>query len=240
MKPDAWKIIWGIALLCLSAIFYVLHYMLFRDPHHLFIFFVGDVAFVFVEVLLVTMILHQLLDYRDKKAKIYKMNMVIGAFFSEVGTELLRIFSGFDKNADQARAGIAGFENWLDRTGRTYKSDVDIRLGDLKALQDFFLDKRPFMLILIQNSNLLEHDRFSDLLWAIFHLAEELLYRERLEDLSEADLQHIQIDIERAHAALLVEWFNYMRHLRGSYPHLFSLSVRMNPFDPKASPEIRG
>lgn len=240
MKLDRWKIFWGVALLCLSALVYVFHYLTFRDPHHLFIFLVGDVAFVFIEVLIVTMIIHELLDYRDRKAKLYKLNMVIGAFFSEIGTELIRIFSGFDRNAGQVKGGLTCFEDWLSKGGgcEGYQSDIDVRRGDLKALQDFFLDKRPFMLVLIQNANLLEHDSFSSLLWAIFHLAEELLYREDVKNLTEADRRHIEVDIRRAYTALIVQWVNYMRHLQGSYPHLFSLAVRMNPFDPDASPEI--
>lgn len=240
MQLDRWKIFWGVVLLCLSTLFYVVHYLTFRDPHHLFIFLVGDVAFVFIEVLIVTMIIHELLDYRDRKAKLHKLNMVIGAFFSEIGTELLRIFSGFDRNADRVKEEIAGFEDLLDKGGRceTYQPDVDVRRGDLKVLQDFFLNKRPFMLVLIQNANLLEHDSFSNLLWAIFHLAEELLYREDVETLTEADRRHLEVDINRAYTALIVQWVHYMRHLRGSYPHLFSLAARMNPFDPDASPVI--
>jgi len=242
MKIDRWKILWGVALLCLSGLVYVFHYLTFRDPHHLFIFFVGDVAFVFIEVLIVTMIIHELLDYRDRKTKLYKLNMVIGAFFSEIGTELIRIFSGFDKNAGQVKEGLACFEDWLGKGGgcEGYQPDIDVRRGDLKALQDFFLDKRPFMLVLIQNANLLEHDSFSSLLWAIFHLAEELLYREDVEGLTEADRRHIEVDIRRAYTALIAQWVSYMRHLKDSYPHLFSLAVRMNPFDPDASPEIEG
>lgn len=242
MKLDRWKIFWGVALLFLSTLVYVFHYLTFRDPHHLFIFLVGDVAFVFIEVLIVTMIIHELLDYRDRKAKLYKLNMVIGAFFSEIGTELLRIFSGFDRNAGQVKEGLACFEEWLGKGGgcEGYQSDIDVQRGDLQELRDFFLDKRPFMLVLIQNANLLEHDSFSSLLWAIFHLAEELLYREDVERLTEADRRHLEVDIKRAYTALIVQWVDYMRHLKASYPHLFSLAVRMNPFDPDASPEIEG
>lgn len=45
--------------------------------------------FLPLEVLLVTLILHQLLNYRDKRSRLRKLNMVIGAFYSEVGRRLL-------------------------------------------------------------------------------------------------------------------------------------------------------
>jgi len=34
---------------------------------------------------------------------------------------------------------------------------------------------------------LLEHDTFSDLLWAVFHLAEELAHRDNVKDLKDTD-----------------------------------------------------
>ena len=38
---------------------------------------------------------------------------------------------------------------------------------------------------------------------------------------------------------LIIEWLAYMKHLKESYPYLFSLAVRTNPFDPAASPEVK-
>lgn len=35
------------------------------------------------------------------------------------------------------------------------------------------------------------------------------------------------------------EWLAYMGHLRESYPYLFSLAARTNPFDRNASPIVR-
>lgn len=95
----SWQIILGIILIVLSITVYLIHYAIFRDAHHIFIYLIGDIAFVFFEVLLVTLVLHQLLHYREKKVLLNKLNMVIGAFFSEVGTELLRTFSSFDAGA---------------------------------------------------------------------------------------------------------------------------------------------
>jgi len=100
MNFDRWKIAWFVILLLLSIIFYVIHYAIFRDAHHLFLYLIGDIAFVFIEVLLVTLIIHQLLSYREKKAQLNKLNMIIGAFFSEVGTKLLKNLTDFDISAN--------------------------------------------------------------------------------------------------------------------------------------------
>ncbi len=245
MKLDKWKILWGAALILLSAFFYFVHYLIFRDPHHIFIYMVGDIAFVFIEVLLVTIIIHELLSYRDKKEKRYKLNMIIGVFFSEIGTELLKLFSEFDQNSGKMRETLSSCMDWYDKQFQTafkacknYDYNIDIDKKDVEELKDLLINKRHFLVTLLQNPSLLEHETFSDLLWAVFHLTEELAYRTDVKDLKDADYEHIAGDMKRAYVLLTTEWLAYMKHLNGNYPFLFSLAMRTNPFDPNASPEI--
>jgi hypothetical protein len=73
------------------------------------------------------------------------------------------------------------------------------------------------------------------MLWAVFHLAEELEARGDFSKLPASDLKHLEGDIKRAYMAITVEWLWYMDHLRRQYPYLFSLAVRQNPFDASAS-----
>jgi hypothetical protein len=35
-------------------------------------------------------------------------------------------------------------------------------------------------------------------------------------------------------------WLEYMEHLKDNYPYLFSLAMRVNPFDKTASPVVTG
>ena len=99
MKKLNWQIILGAVLVISSALLYGIHFLVFGEAHHIFIYLVGDIAFVPLEVLLVTLILHKLLEVRDKRALLHKLNMVIGAFFSEAGTDLLKLLSAFDTTA---------------------------------------------------------------------------------------------------------------------------------------------
>ena len=85
---------------------------------------------------------------------------------------------------------------------------------------------------------MLEHDTFTDLLWAVCHLTEELECRKSPSSLPESDRQHLSNDIRRANSILIREWLSYMRHLQIEYPYMFSLAVRMNPFNPDASPIV--
>ena len=92
---------------------------------------------------------------------------------------------------------------------------------------------------MLENPNLLEHETFTDLLRAVFHLDEELRSRKNVNKLSVKDSDHISGDIKRAYNLLVNEWLDYMYHLKNNYPYLFSLAIRLNPFDEKASPEIK-
>jgi len=245
VKDKIWQIRFGLVLVVLSALLYVLHFVLFHDAHHILIYLVGDIAFVPIEVLLVTLIIHQLLTRREKLSMLSKLNMVIGVFFSDLGTELLHRLSAFAA-ADQDLARLADIDaKWDDRRFAELRRHfaarpcaLDSRSGDLAELRRLLLAKRPGLMDLLRNGNLLEHQEFTDMLWAIFHLADELERRGGFVDLPEADLNHLTGDLRRAHQRLVLQWQAYMRHLKADYPYLFSLAIRTNPFRPDASPVI--
>jgi len=245
VKDKVWQIRFGSGLVVLSALLYVLHFVLFRDAHHIMIYLVGDIAFVPIEVLLVTLIIHQLLTRREKMSMLSKLNMVIGVFFSDLGTELLHRLSGFD-SAGQDLARLADIDaKWDDKSFAELRRHfaarpcaLDSRCGDLAELRRLLLAKRPGLMDLLRNGNLLEHQEFTDMLWAVFHLADELERRGGFADLPDADLDHLTGDLRRAHQRLVLQWLDYMRHLKADYPYLFSLAIRTNPFRPDASPVI--
>ncbi len=236
------EVTFGILLIILSAITYYVHFLIFRDPHHIFIYMVGDIAFVFIEVLMVTMILHRVLDYREKKERLEKLNMVIGIFFSEVGTDLLTYFSDLDPNVDSIRKDLIVSSDWTEREFdritkklNTYSYKVEPAMLDLERVRAFLVEKRTFLLALLENPNLMEHETFTDLLRSVFHLTEELKFRDSIAELPIEDLSHLAGDIDRAYDMLVKEWIAYMRHLKDSFPYFFSLAIRTNPFDQKAS-----
>ena len=232
-------------LVVTSVLIYLLHYYIFRDVHHLFIFLVGDLAFLPLEVFLVVMVIERILTRREKAAILQKLNMVVGTFFSEVGTQLLqRLVSCFGQN-NEIQQQFAIDQNW---SHTDFKKAIalatamvdkpDCKNIDLEELRTFLIEKRPFLLALLENPNLLEHERFTDLLWATFHLAEELEARPSMANLPETDLEHIANDIKRLYGHLAAEWLTYAEHLKSKYPFLFSLVVRTHPFQEHPSPVV--
>jgi len=67
MKRFGWQVFLGLFLVVLSIIFYLIHYAIFRDSHHIFIYLIGDIAFVFIEVLMVTLIPVGKVDYGHRR-----------------------------------------------------------------------------------------------------------------------------------------------------------------------------
>ena len=220
-----------------SALIYLIHYAIFRDTYHIFVYMIGDFAFLPLEVFLVVIVLERILTRREKMAVQEKMNMVVGAFFSEIGDQLLRSLLGCFQGRDDIKQNLSVLTDWnhgdFQRAMR-FASNLqympvcqELNLGAMRAL---LLEKRQFLLTLLENPNILEHERFTDLLWATFHLSEELEARASLDDLPDSDLGHIAVDIERLFSLLIVEWVAYVEHLQSSYPYLFSLVTRIHPF----------
>jgi hypothetical protein len=246
MKRFKWQIIFGTSLIALSAIIYISQIFIFKRPQDTFFYILQDLAFVPISVLIVTLILDQLLRMREKRAMLKKMNMVIGAFFSEVGTGLLKSFLDFDVHYDETRENLIVTNEWSERefsavkkSLKVYDYKIESRKGDLEDLKGFLIDKREFLLGLLENPNLLEHESFTDLLWAVFHLTEELACRADVKQLPVTDYAHLSGDIKRAYVLLISEWLAYMKHLKDVYPYLFSLAARTNPFDPNVSVEVK-
>jgi hypothetical protein len=118
---------------------------------------------------------------------------------------------------------------------RRHPCRVGVENVDLAAVKRFLGSREDFLLRLLENPVLLEHEKFTELLRAIFHFNEELQRRPDVSDLPETDAAHLAGDLERIYGLLIREWLDYMRYLQKNYPYLFSLAMRTNPFDETAS-----
>ena len=182
-------------------------------------------AFVPIEVLMVTLIIHKLLAEKEKRAILSKLNMLIGVFFSEAGMELLANLSRFDRNINQIDTKLRAVSDWdkkelskLTEWFRLRKCSIEIDRTDLEALASSLKSKRGFLATLLQNPVLLEQETFTDVLQSLFHLEEEFTRRLDVHDLSDQDEAHIKSDIGIAYTTLLVQWIDYMSIYRGIIP----------------------
>ncbi len=183
-----------------------------------------------------------MLNRREQLTLQRKMSLLIGVFFSEVGIKLIRIFCQYDLNLAGINSDLIIKKEWADKDFNTltkklkqHGHKIDMSGININELSGLLFSKRNFMITLFENPTLLEHDKFTNLLRAAFHLTEELAYRKEHKELPQSDRDHIGGDISRVYSSLLVEWVDYMRYLKNDYPYLFSHAVRSNPFDKNAS-----
>lgn len=186
------------------------------------------------------------LSRREKQVRVNKLSMVIGVFFSEVGTKLIRIFSDSDPHFAEIQKGMIVTDKWTHQDFLAVRDHlirfqyaIEISRVDLKDLKFFLMRQRDFLVRLLENPMLLEHEFFTDLLQAVFHLTEELSYREDLASLPEIDQAHLAGDMKRAYHLLVRQWVDYMEYVKDNYPYLFSLAMRINPFDRQANPILK-
>jgi len=245
MNRMKWSILLGLGLLASSMLIYTLHYLVFGNLDFLLLGGFASLAFVPIQGMIVVLIIAELLVIMGRRTRMQKMNMVIGAFFSELGTGLLHHFYVGDPNGHKLREV---FERAGDLSAKQvqailqqvsdYQYISDLGTDDLMELRKILVAERGFMVRLLENPNLLENERFTDLLWAVFHLTEELDARDDLTRLPKSDLEHLKGDVTRAYRCVFVEWVHYMRHLHDNYPFLFSFAMRTNPIEPETQVEV--
>jgi len=187
-----------------------------------------------------------MLNRKIQQTTLQKLNMVVGVFFSEVGARLIAIFTRHDPDWERFRKDLLVTGDWsaqdflrVGRDIKKYHYEVVVEKDELEELSRFLLAKRDFLVGLLENPLLMEHAAFTDLLRAVFHLAEELAVRENFSDMPVPDKKHIASDIKRVYALLVDQWVIYMKYLKENYPYLFSLAMRINPFLPDASPIVK-
>lgn len=227
-----------VLLFILSAILYWIQITLFSDSHDTFFYMLQDWAFLPVQIALVTIVVDMIIDSREKRERLSKSRMLASSFFSDCGTELLRMLLSCDANSGElvrifSVKGSWTAEDFASAEEAAAKTELDVKCtpDDLVKLRDFLLEKRLSTLVIASNPLLLEHEEFTDMLWTVFHLSDELSARGDLAALTIEGASHLDLDAQRTLRALIANWLCCVSHLKKEYPYLFSLSVRENPLE---------
>jgi len=246
VKRSPPHLLFAAALLAATLGLYGGFYALYPDRALVAQWFLGSLAFLPVQILLVTLVVDGMLSRRERSARLKKLNIVIGVFFSEVGHALMAGCLSLDQGQAELRRALGRAASWSPRelargaaAYRGYEPAIEARWPALERLGAVLSERRQVITELMVNPSVLEHESFTDLLWASFHLAEELGARGRVEALGASDAAHLAGDVRRVFPLLVSEWLSYLRHLQEDYPHLFSLEARMNPFDAEAHVDVR-
>lgn len=224
-------------LVAASALLYFFQLRIFHDPKNTYFYFFQDIAFLPISVLFVTYIIDKLITSRERNQIMEKLNHVIGIFYSELGRKMLLTIKELDTNSENLAKIFSSTENLTqERFDEIFKlvsahefrikADDTAKLGRLKLLLS---DRRDFLVRLLENQSLLEHETFTDLIMSTFHILEELTERLNAPHLPDDDLKHIENDIKRMFGFLLPDWIKYLKYLQRSYPYLYKFAIETNP-----------
>lgn len=226
-----------IVLISVSIIIFALQQLLFGDIKNSMFYFFQDMMFLPLNILFVTFILNKVLVSREKQEKLEQINIVIGAFFSEAGTHAIETLNPLMSGLADISSMLDMKSGWDDKDfeeaaekvkKHPHKAEIDV--SALERLKSILPPKKSYLLQMFSNPNLLEHNKFTDMLWALYHLIDELDNRHDPVSLPQSDLSHIAGDAARCYNLLVYEWVLYMKHLKNKYPYLWSLAIRKNPF----------
>ncbi|NYT07650.1 MAG: hypothetical protein GKC05_05280 [Methanomicrobiales archaeon] len=242
IRKYSWQFKLGIVLVCISALIFTIKITVLENPRDTMNYIFNSLGFLPISVFLVTIVLNELLAIRARNQRLEKLNMVIETFYSEVGNELLTYLSDCDPALDKVRKRLIVNGDWKDDDFSAlnhfmagYTFDIDPRKVDMATVSGFLKERRNFLLRLLENPVLLEHQSFTEVLRSVFHLTEELNRRTDPSSLPDSDLDHLKGDLLRVYTNLALQWVDYVRYLKRNYPYLFSLAMRTNPFDQNAS-----
>lgn len=178
-----------------------------------------------------------MLSKREEQSRREKLHIVMGLFFSEIGMKTLQAVSRKDRAIGGIRERLAGVSSWNEKDiaeikdyFRSHSADLDPDAADFEYLKSVLKESKNLLIQLLENPVVVEHELFTDILRATFHLYEELSHRKDLGDLPDHDREHLKGDIKRMYGQLIIQWVDYIRYLKGNYPYLFSFAVRTNPF----------
>ena len=228
MKKIRYYFVISFILIALSSIMFFIHYLIFGQALNTAYYSLMNLCFIPINSLVVTIILEKLIDYRAKKDRIEKINMLVGIFFTEVGGKLMHLIIDSDKDAKNY---ITNFEdlNKIKKCLYEYNYKVDMKYIDLCAIKNILVERNNLFVTLISNESILQHQIFTDLLMSVIHLRDEIIFMEKDKD-SGFNINHLENDVIRVYKNISIQWISYLEYLSKSYPFLYNNAIRVNPF----------
>ncbi|MGL5152820.1 MAG: hypothetical protein ACRC7N_19865 [Clostridium sp.] len=233
-----------IVLAVLSIIMYGIHYKIFGNAKETASNIVLSLAFVPIGIFYNILIIDKILEAREKIKIANKINIIVGAFYSEVGTKVLTELIKGDLTISEITMCSKITKHWtnesfklLKETVESYDCELDINLMDLNNLNRILDEKDDFILSLISSPMLEEYDEFTDMLISLYHVRDELRTRLIEGEIKEYEKAHLRKDICRAYLKIIIQWVDYMEHLKLYYPSLFIKALITSPFDDRTLQE---
>ncbi|WP_407431647.1 hypothetical protein [Methanobrevibacter sp.] len=246
-----WKIKFSIIMVIAIIVIYGSNILILKDPEHVISYIWTHLGFIPVDILIVAFVLDEIISKKEKEAMMEKLDMIMSTFFSELGNDLISQLSSINHYKADTKY-LESIKDWTDEDYENilkkiknvdipFKADVaqQDREEYLTNIRNLLINKREFIVGLINNQNLLEKEEFSELLNAILHLDDELEHRSDLSKVSDVDFNHLNGDMQRVYNKLIHEWVYYLKYINKHYPYMIALVIRTNPFDETADVYVK-
>ncbi|MEA5040443.1 MAG: hypothetical protein VB086_11480 [Clostridiaceae bacterium] len=224
-------------MIALSAAIYTLHYIIFRDFHHIAIFFFHELAFLPLEVVLVTLVFEKLLERSRADENRGKISMIESVFFSESGCDLLLYLRSCDPDSDLLKEHLALDSSWKQKDFlnvrtflKNYPFHVDPNRLDFYGIHYHLSTRHSYFLKVIENPALMEHEDFTDLILRIYLLWEELDGHDDLYSLPEDVRVRLCALVDEVYVLLTNEWLDNARNIQLHQPIRLNKIIQTNPF----------
>jgi hypothetical protein len=142
METDAEKISWemkvALGLGATSLLLYLVDFVFLRDWRSLWASALTNLAFLPISVIVITLIIDRLLSVRDRSVRLERLNMLISAFFSHLGTGLLTMLAARDGKCGYLLDHFGTAEAWEGRHLRETKQHLSGHSYELSVNADDF------------------------------------------------------------------------------------------------------
>lgn len=232
----------AIVLVIVSLILFYIQSRLFNDSSYIVSLIFANIAFIPLNTFFTAFIIENLIEKRNTYHKMEKLIMIKGVFFSEFGSELLEKLIKYDSDSNYISLEAHVNKNWgtkefkeFNRVIDSHKFESNINRIQLLEISELINKNKDFLLSIITNPVLMEHEIFSDMTVALFHLKEELQDIYINTNYLCCDDAHLRDDIKNLYRLMTKNWAAYMKHLKDAYPALFVKAMIHNPFNTNIS-----
>ncbi|MPQ43342.1 hypothetical protein [Clostridium tarantellae] len=233
-----------LALISIGLFLYYIHYLIFSNLYGTVSSIFFAVAFTPVQIILNILVIDKTVDQKEKIQHDKKINILVGTFFSEFGTDFLTDLVKGDDNIQKILPDNMVskclreecFEN-LKQLASSYEYVLNIEKINLVEIKEKLYNKNEFLIDLMTNAEVKEDQSFTDLLISLIHLNDEIKARYNDGKLEKYEIIHILYDMRIVYKKLTIEWINYMIKLKGTYKQLFVRAMITSPFDNRSKKE---
>lgn len=218
----------AISLILLSVLLFAFHFLIFKNFENTMYYSTMNICFIPLNTLFVSVVFENLVNQREKKEKMSKLNMLVGLFFVEMGFEVLKILSdGDDKIEDILKE--THFSKDLGQFLISYDYKLNLEVIDKDALSNLFTKNINLITTLVSNETVLDKETFFNLLIAILGFRGSLVFRNN-KTFSNKDMNNISKSLSKIYKTLVLLWYEYSDYLYSVRPNAYSGDLFINPF----------